>query len=160
ALGQLLSRRNDYRGAIAAYEGSLKWALSGRRAISDDGSLSMLDDGRTPWDNDHGVIHAKLAQLHAATGEWNKAVAGYRIAIAMGIDIAAAWFGLARAYTRGGQPRDAVVALLQACARAPRDSWRWGKRRWLRWCRAMGGRLKGENVAEKPADEGRPRMWV
>ena len=158
ALARVLARRDDYPAAIAAYERSLKLALSGRRAISDDVSLSMLADGRTPWDSDHGVIYAELARLDAARGAWIKAVAGYRMAIAMGIDMLGVWVGLARAYTRTRRRREAFAALLQAGMRVPRELLWWGKRLWARRRRAVESWRDGRS--QRVLNSGRPQMFV
>jgi tetratricopeptide (TPR) repeat protein len=159
ALAWVLARRKDYPGAIAAYERSLKLALSGRRAVSDDATLSMLDDGSMPWDSAHGEIHAKLARLYAARGAWTDAIACYRMAIGMGIKRVGSWLGLAGAYTRTGRVREALMALLQAVKRLPRElmwrgKWLWRAGRWWALSSWRDRRLG------KTSHTGRPQIWV
>ena len=122
-MGRVLTWRKDYPAAIAAYERSMKLALMGQRAITDDASLGMVDDGRMLSDSAHASIHVELARLHAANGAKTKAIAGYRMAIAMGLDTAGAWGALAGLYLRSQRWSDATGALLQWDKRAPRDGW-------------------------------------
>jgi tetratricopeptide (TPR) repeat protein len=159
ALARVLARRKDYPGAIVAYERSLKLALSGRRAVSDDASLSMLDDGRMPWDSAHGAIHAKLARLYAARGAWADAIACYRMANGMGMNRVGSWVGLAGAYTRTGRVQEAMMALLHAVKRVPRElMWR-GKRLWsaCRWWALSSWR---DRRFWKTPQSGRPQIWI
>ena len=159
ALARVLARRKDYPGAIAAYKRSLRLALSGRRAVCDEASLSMLDDGRMPWDSGHVAIHTKLARLYAARGAWTDAIACYRMAIGIGMNRVGSWVGLARAYTRTGRVREASIALLHAGKRVPRElMWR-GKGLW-RACRCWALESWRDRRFGKAFDTGRPRMWV
>jgi len=156
ALGRVLAHRKDYPAAIAAYERSLKLALIGQRAITDGASLGMVDDGRTPSDSAHASIHAKLAWLHAADGATTKAIAGYRMAIAMGFDTADAWRSLAGLYLHSRRWRDATHALLRSGKRAPRECWRWTRRRWRKLrksFRCWRDARSMMNVAD------RPKLW-
>ena len=121
-LGQALARRRAYTEAIDACERSLKLALSGRRALTNQITLSEGHQWRTPWDPDHGVALAELARIHVATGALAKAITDFRMAIAAGgINAAGAWTSLAVLYARLGRWRDCVKATCEAAKRMPRD---------------------------------------
>lgn len=132
-LGRALAELKDFRGAIAAYEQSLKLALSGLRAITDQIGISSIVDGSRPWDSDHGEIHERLARLYAAVGDSSKAIAAYRMGIAMTGGDPPAWAGLARAYIRTGRTKDAIGSLSEAAIAAPEYLRTRGKVFRLRW---------------------------
>lgn len=159
ALGKVLARRRAYAEAIDAYERSLKLALSGRRALTNPITLSQGYDWRTPWDPDHGVVLAELAQLHRAIQAWEKAITDYRLAIAAGgINAAGAWTRLALLYARCSCWRDCINATCRAVVCVPRALSDWLGRLRVR-CREAIESWR-EAPAGKHLEPTKPTVWV
>jgi tetratricopeptide (TPR) repeat protein len=159
ALGNVLARRLAYPEAVDAYERSLKLALSGHRALTNQMSLSEGADSRTPWDPDHGAVYADLARIHMAAGAWAKAITDYRMAIAAGtIDAAGAWTHLALLYFRTACWRDCVEAIWQASKRMPRLLARSSHGLWVR-CRAALRYRREARSRKRPADTALA-LWI
>lgn len=156
-MAHALAELRDYQSAIAAYEQSLKLALAGRRAITDQLGLSTVDGGSRPWDSDHGAIHERLARLYVAVGDTSKTIAAYRMAIAMTGGSPSAWAGLARAYARTHRRKDAIRALSQAALGVPEYLRRWGRVQRIRWKHRLQAWRDDRNPTGHEA--GRPRLW-
>lgn len=95
-LGRALEEQRRLPEAIEAYETAVKLALAGRTGWN--GVVASDPAGDRLFDGDHSRAHARLARLYARTGDWQRAAAGYYIAIAGGCDRPAVRFGLARLY--------------------------------------------------------------
>ncbi len=159
ALGQVLARHGAYSEAVAAYERSLKLALSGRRALTDPITLSQGHDWRTPWDPDHGAVLAELARLHMATRSWEKAITDYRMAIAAGgVDTAGTWMNLAVLHARLGRWRACVHATCRAAQRIPRNLTDWLERMLARRRDAIESWREAR--ASTPPRHAAPEIWI
>jgi tetratricopeptide (TPR) repeat protein len=95
-----------------------------------------------------------LAQLYAASGDDSKAVAAYRMAIAMTGGDPPTWIGLAMTYKRMRRRKEAIHALAEAAAGTPKYMRRWrGTLRIRLKYRIRGWRDPG------PMHDGRVRLW-
>ncbi|HXV15151.1 MAG TPA: tetratricopeptide repeat protein, partial [Gemmatimonadaceae bacterium] len=129
-IARVRTRARDYPAAIAAHEDSIRLVLRGQRSVTDHVALGEAGESRA-FDSAHGEIHERLASLHAAMGNWPKAIAGYRMAVAMSGSPSAS-LGLARAYLRTRRVKDAFSALVQAATVAPKFSIKRGRVKWRR----------------------------
>lgn len=77
-LGDVLSRLRLYPEAAAAYENSLKLGLMGVKRFT----VLLTPEGRYSLDEGHWSTHAKLARIWEKLGRQDKALSGYRMAIA------------------------------------------------------------------------------
>lgn len=77
-MGDALSHLGQYRGAATAYEKSLKLALLGVKRFT----MLLTPEGTYSLDEGHWTTHAKLANAWRKLGWADKALNGYRMAIA------------------------------------------------------------------------------
>lgn len=118
-LGLALAKQRRDEEAIVAYERSLRLALAGGETFDElvataDGSTRLLDA-------DHAAIHATLARLYFRRGLMKEAVAGYRIALAGGLDGVRLRCRLTRAHRALGNRRAAVSQSLEIAGAAIRQ---------------------------------------
>jgi tetratricopeptide (TPR) repeat protein len=116
-LGAALVGIGDSRGAIRAYERSLKYALLGCHSLF-DGVIASRSRARLT-DLGHGQTHIEIAKLYARMGDIGNALAGYRMGIAAGND--GVWIRLhvARLLFRRGRKSESVTELRCAFGRLP-----------------------------------------
>lgn len=68
---------------------------------------------------DDALLHSDLATTHAAMGDMDAALAGWRHAVARDPRLMSAWFNLGRNLQQQGETEAAIAALTQACDLAP-----------------------------------------
>lgn len=68
---------------------------------------------------DDALLHSDLATTHAAMGDMDAALAGWRHAVARDPRLMSAWFNLGRNLQQQGETEAAIAALEQACDLAP-----------------------------------------
>jgi hypothetical protein len=83
-MGRVHAAQGRAAEAIAEYERSLLLALKGQTPIARH-LLTHQPSTRLP-DPEHGVIHARLADLYASIGRVDRAVSGYQIAMVGRVD--------------------------------------------------------------------------
>jgi len=155
-IARALTELKDYPAAIAAYEQSIKLALSGRRSIIDHVGLGAID-GRRPLDSAHGEIHERLGWLYAATGNSAKALAAYRMAVAMTRGSPSAWAGLARIEMKKGLRKEGIGALSKAALDTPKSFRAWWITRRIRLTQRLQARRDQKNL--EGSDLSRPALW-
>ena len=121
ALSEVLIHERNYAKAIRALETSLRLAVRGYRQVSDVIATGGIERQHGPWDPQHGQVHAKVAQLYAATNRWPEAIAGYVMAIGARFENSSVWGKLAQAYWRVGDRRRSLHALRHGLRCWPAD---------------------------------------
>lgn len=157
ALGRVLCAQGSYDEAIVAYERSLKLVLAGHHRLADDAFVTFLSGDRQPLDSGHGQIHAELARLSARKGATQPAIAGYRMAIAMGEDGVLVRSRLAYLYLRLGQWRRCAGETWQAIRKIPKALDK-GRRRLLYRLRYRS-RLVWRNLRSLRKPQAGASMW-
>lgn len=124
-LGYVLAKQKRQQEAISEYQTSLRLALSGRHTLdeiiaTDDGTQRLLDAH-------HCQVHAVLARLFLSEGDVQRAIDGYRIALAGGHDgwvlrlcVSCAYFKLRHWGLAVAAARAALSVLPQTVIRACR----------------------------------------
>jgi tetratricopeptide (TPR) repeat protein len=105
ALARSLEKQNRLDEAIRAYEQSLKLALAGARPFN--AVIATDPGGGRLLDSDHARTHALLARLYQRKGDDQRAITGYRIAIAGGYNPPLLRTRLTRLYSRQRRSDDA-----------------------------------------------------
>lgn len=105
--------------AESNYEANLELA-SVLEALGDSAGAAAALERAVFVDPRDVALHQRLAGLYAAVGQWALAVRERRAVVALAPpDLAEAWYQLALAWDRAGNPSEARRAVLQALDRAP-----------------------------------------
>jgi tetratricopeptide (TPR) repeat protein len=117
ALAKALRKQNRFAEAIEEYEQSLKLGLSGHKGFT--GVIVTSGATNRVLDGEHVQVHARLAMLHEQMGDYKRAIASYRIAIASGHDYPLIRFRVAHLYARQRRWKDAAFHFSRGLMRAP-----------------------------------------
>jgi tetratricopeptide (TPR) repeat protein len=109
-MGDALSHLGKYREAATAYEQSLKLALLGVKRFT----VLLTPEGNYSLDEGHWTTHAKLARVWQMLGWSDKALKGYRMALASGHAKLGTYFRMALLQAERREFREAV----SVCTRA------------------------------------------
>jgi len=117
SLGEVLAKLGREDEAITAYARSVRLALAGEVSVTEP--ILTAPDGAGPRDGGHGRVHAAMARLDARRGRMADAVAGYRMAIAVGYDRVGVRGGLAWLFMKQRRWHAAATEGARAIAQVP-----------------------------------------